>query len=431
MKKWRGCLLTLMVVILMAVCAPIVLAAEEGKTENGLKWSYDKGVMAIIGYDGYAREISIPERINGKTVSMIRHDAFAHQEGIERISLPHSLTEIGDNAFSDCTSLKRINIPDAVKDIGFGAFAGCESMADVRLSSSLRTIAPYAFQDCYSLVTITIPDSVTEIKEGAFYGCKNLLVIKMPDSLKSIGEKAFYNCSSLQSVSISQAVIVISPQAFMGCNKLTLVFIPETVLEIGDLAIGYYRDYATRITKVPGFAISGYKGTAAEKYANENGFIFRAVPGSTSVITGEENLENRGVEPSPEPAPEPTTTPTTPTKTAEPTPTTPTLTQEPITIAKAPSGVKATAKKEKVTVTWKKIRKTQKTKALRAQIKSIQVQYATDANFTQNVGTKTVGKNKTKAVLKLGRKTVYYVRVRYVGADGVSAWSKVKRTKTK
>ena len=59
------------------------------------------------------------------------------------------------------------------------------------------------------------------------------------------------------------------------------------------------------------------------------------------------------------------------------------------------------------------------------------MQYATDANFTQNVGTKTVGKNKTKAVLKLGRKTVYYVRVRYVGADGVSAWSKVKRTKTK
>ena len=59
------------------------------------------------------------------------------------------------------------------------------------------------------------------------------------------------------------------------------------------------------------------------------------------------------------------------------------------------------------------------------------MQYATDANFTQNVGTKTVGKNKTKTTIKLGRKTTYYVRVRYVGADGVSAWSKVKRTKTK
>ena len=129
------------------------------------------------------------------------------------------------------------------------------------------------------------------------------------------------------------------------------------------------------------------------------------------------------------PAPDPTT-PTTPTKTAEPTPE-PTVTQEPITILKAPAGVKAKAKKNKVTVSWKKIKKTQKTKALRAQIKSIQVQYATDPSFTQNVGTKTVGKNKTKAVLKLQRKTTYYVRVRYVGADGVSAWSKVKRVKTK
>jgi hypothetical protein len=42
-----------------------------------------------------------------------------------------------------------------------------------------------------------------------------------------------------------------------------------------------------------------------------------------------------------------------------------------------------------------------------------------------------VYKNKTKAVLKLGRKTTYYVRGRYVSADGVSAWSKIKRSKVK
>lgn len=117
------------------------------------------------------------------------------------------------------------------------------------------------------------------------------------------------------------------------------------------------------------------------------------------------------------------TTPTTATQTTQ--------VEQPITIAKTPASVKAKAKKNKVTVSWKKIKKNKKTKALRAQIKAIEVQYATDVNFTQNVGSKTVKKGKTKAVLKLQRKTVYYVRVRYLGADGVSNWSKTKRVKTK
>ena len=39
--------------------------------------------------------------------------------------------------------------------------------------------------------------------------------------------------------------------------------------------------------------------------------------------------------------------------------------------------------------------------------------------------------NKTKVKLKLTGQTSYYVRVRYVGADGVSAWSKVKKATAK
>ena len=40
-------------------------------------------------------------------------------------------------------------------------------------------------------------------------------------------------------------------------------------------------------------------------------------------------------------------------------------------------------------------------------------------------------KKKTRATLNRKDKTTYYVRVRYVGTDGVSAWSKVKRVRTK
>ena len=104
---------------------------------------------------------------------------------------------------------------------------------------------------------------------------------------------------------------------------------------------------------------------------------------------------------------------------------------EKITIEKTPSSVKAKAKKNKVTVSWKKIKKNKAGKKLLKQINSIQVQYSTDKSFKKDVKTKTVGKKKTKVTLKLQKKTTYFFRVRYKGANGFSKWSKVKKVKTK
>ena len=109
----------------------------------------------------------------------------------------------------------------------------------------------------------------------------------------------------------------------------------------------------------------------------------------------------------------------------------PTAQQEKITISKAPVLKKLKSKKNKVQVTWNKIRKNKAGKKLIKQIKYIEIQAARDPEFQNIVATKNVGKKKSKTVLKLGRKTTYFVRVRYVGNDGVSKWSKVKKIKTK
>ena len=117
--------------------------------------------------------------------------------------------------------------------------------------------------------------------------------------------------------------------------------------------------------------------------------------------------------------------------TTEAQPVTPETVLEPITISRVPSSVKVKVRKNKVTVSWKKIKKSKKTKALLAQIKNIQIQYSTDPTFNQNPVAKTIGKNKTEVVLKLKKKTTYYIRLRYVGKDGFSNWSKVKKVKMK
>ena len=138
--------------------------------------------------------------------------------------------------------------------------------------------------------------------------------------------------------------------------------------------------------------------------------------GSTSSVQSETTIDLVPNDPAPVPAPAPAAV----------------VAQEPVTIAKVPASTKAKAgKKGKVTVSWKKIKKSKKTKALLGQIKSVQVQYSTDPNFAADVVTKTVSKKKTKLNLKLQKKTTYYIRVRYVGADGVSDWGAVKKVTTK
>lgn len=105
---------------------------------------------------------------------------------------------------------------------------------------------------------------------------------------------------------------------------------------------------------------------------------------------------------------------------------------ENITISKKLIIKKPSATKNKITVNWKHFKQNKKTKALWKKIKKVQVQCATDKGFSNIVKSTMVGKKKTKAVIKgLAKKTTYYVRVRYYDGTGYSAWSKVKKVKTK
>ena len=112
----------------------------------------------------------------------------------------------------------------------------------------------------------------------------------------------------------------------------------------------------------------------------------------------------------------------------------PVVITEPITIKKAPSSVKAKSSgKGKVTISWKKFKKTGSGKAIWKKIKKIQVQYSTDKSFRTGVKSKILGRTKTKLSLKkLKSKTKYFVRVRYYdGKGGFSKWSSVKAVKVK
>ena len=212
-----------------------------------------------------------------------------------------------------------------------------------------------------------------------------------------------------------------------------------------------------------GFTISGYYGTAAESYANDNGFTFIGTQSSLSdvayvngidtdytvVYTGSEikptikvGYKNRKGD-----LTEGTDYTISYSNNVNAGIATITITGinhfkgtikqcfrilpgQTVTISKSPSSVKAKVKKNKVTVSWKNIKKTEKAYK---QIKTVEVQYSTDKKFKKNVKTKRLAKSKTKIALTLKKNTTYYIRLRYVSNDkkNVSKWTKAKKVKTK
>ena len=154
-------------------------------------------------------------------------------------------------------------------------------------------IASGAFDNCTSLTSVTIPDSVTSIGSMAFSGCTSLASITIPSSVTSIGYEAFYGCASLTSVTIPDGVTSIGNYAFKNCTSLTSVTIPASVASIGEEAFGYAYNAEWELEKIPDFTISGYKGTAAEQYANDNGFTFIALQGGDTVTPGDVNGDGK------------------------------------------------------------------------------------------------------------------------------------------
>ena len=257
--------------------------------------------------------IEIPD-----SVTEIRQDAFSGCKSLKEIVIPNSVTWIGYSAFSGCTSLTSVVIPDGVTSIYDYTFHGCTSLASITVADNNqsycdvdgvlfnkdktelvqypagKTSASYsipnsvteirwnAFSGCTSLTSVVIPDGVTSIDDSTFDGCTSLASITIPDSVTSIGAYAFYGCTSLTSITIPDSVKSISSYgggAFVNCPNLKCVTVPSSVERIGEYSFGYNsyfnkEEYRTELNPYDNFTIMGKTGTAAETYANENGFTF-------------------------------------------------------------------------------------------------------------------------------------------------------------
>ncbi|MBQ1991606.1 MAG: Ig-like domain-containing protein, partial [Clostridia bacterium] len=247
------------------------------------------------------------------------------------VRLSDSLRTIDDLAFYNCTSLTRMFIPDSVTYIGdraLGIYSGSGgndyAMEGFTIScckgSCAYAYALYAIQagifefidfghsqyyvDYYYYFnedntisiyhylgdksTVVIPSTidgytVARIESGTFFDNDTITNVTVTSTVHCIGHASFSGCDNLKDVSLTEGLEEIGDDydpleydtygAFEHCPSLKNIKIPASVKNMTYSGLGYYVDGS----KIPGFTITGYKGTVGQSYATKNGFKFVAL----------------------------------------------------------------------------------------------------------------------------------------------------------
>lgn len=334
MKKALSIILTVCMILTMLIVIPFTANANEkdltatdviSGTTGDCTWKIEGTVLTIsgngemgIGFDNkngtgtgmsgigtvmwqpwccgrYDYSQSITEIVIEEGVTGIADCAFFESEKLQNITIPSSIKKIGKAAFYGCSSLTSITLNSSIEEIGISAFDGCTNLTDVysddlsvlcRLTYAKPSDNPLYYANNIYLngdlfTDLVIPETFTQIGQYAFYTCTCLKSLNTGNSLKSITNEAFYGCSGLTDVTIGNSVEEIASKAFYNCTGLTSVTIPATVTDIYEKAFGYYYKEGFGESKVKNFTIYGYQGSEAQRYANDNNFMFVALDSPT------------------------------------------------------------------------------------------------------------------------------------------------------
>ena len=244
-KRGRRILAAVLVLCIMAGMVAWPEGAQRVKAEELTYGDFayevlEDGTVSVTKYTGMDAEVTVPDVIDGKSVTEIGGAAFSDCGNITRITLPSVLKCInkdedsnGQNgAFSHCTKLTEIVIPDGVTVIGERAFMGCSSLEEIVIPDNVTSIQVAAFSYCAGLKKVIIPNGVLSLEAAAFSSCKSLEEIIIPDSVTSMESLLFMDCDKLKKVKLPAGIASIESNIFNSCTSLKEINIPVSVKSI-------------------------------------------------------------------------------------------------------------------------------------------------------------------------------------------------------
>lgn len=253
------------------------------------------GGVAITKYNGSAKEVTVPDTIDGKPVIEVRNGFIT--DVTTSLILGNNVKTFKGVSFG-YVWLEKIVIPATTTDIDYGALFTFYTLKIFGEKGSF--IETYTAKNLSNAVFLDINSHESDfyydsIEGGVSITCyvgseKNLA---LPSSLGgqpvvSINSKAFADNKILTSVIIPEGVKSIKESAFYGCPSLLTVTIPESATEISTNSFLYLSS--------SNLSIIGTKGSYAETFAklinrpfldinnSENGYWFEEVAGGVKII---------------------------------------------------------------------------------------------------------------------------------------------------
>ncbi|MBQ8783102.1 MAG: leucine-rich repeat domain-containing protein [Clostridia bacterium] len=258
--------------------------------------------VQLNDYTGDEKEVEIPEKNKGKTVTSVAAETFLRSD-ITSVIIPDTVTVIEQKAFYECEELETVKMSENVKEIGEGAFINCRKLKSVRIPASLEKIEGAAFYGCENLTfeiaeganfvyedgvlydkakttvywvsgskdlsSFTFPSSVTEFLPYVLSGHNELVTFTVPNGVKTIPDSMFVSCLNLETVIIPESVTAIGSTVFLGDSKLKEITLPRTVETIGknNFPVKGKSDFVLKV----------YENSSAHFYAQENDINFEVI----------------------------------------------------------------------------------------------------------------------------------------------------------
>lgn len=247
--------------------------ADTITSQDGFMYTADG---QIVGYNGSATNITIPNKIQDVAINSIAKNAFKNNSNILKITISEGVTNIGEGAFENCTGLNKVILSNGIKTINNMAFKGCINIKKISIPKSTSLIGKMVFENCKTLNKIQVDsengqylsnDGVLLTKDGStimkYPENKEISEYIVPDGVKIIDENAFSNLRKVTKIDIKDGVTEIKRDAFSNSSLLTSVNIGNTVTSI---QLGAF-DNCTKLTK-----INVLEGNI--NYSSENGILF-------------------------------------------------------------------------------------------------------------------------------------------------------------
>ena len=267
---------------------PVITANAETIEYNGMTFEPREertDELILVSYDGTEKNLTVPENVDGMTVTGITDSTFSgnrtiknvtlpdtidyfesyvfNGSSLESINIPKSLRVIPDCTFMDCSRLKSVDFHDNILGISESAFRFCtieipDNLKEKYISRNIPTSETFdcdgmVFAVCYQQNTklilisfneneknLTVPEAIdgkniTGIRKGLFQGNKTIQNVTLPDTVYYLETETFAD-SSLETINIPKSLIIIPDYTFRNCTNLKSVKLHDNILFVSENA---------------------------------------------------------------------------------------------------------------------------------------------------------------------------------------------------